>query len=99
MDGLTPLERELLGYVAQLTKASDASAKALNDCERRWTQETKADLDGLKGCVAALARSQNSLIAALDGWMREDQTYAQLSQKLKDSSEHMQRAQTHLGTR
>ena len=98
MDGLTPLERELLGYVEQLTLASKASAEALAACEARWTQETKAELDGLKLCVIGLVRSQASLIAVLDGWMREDQTYAQLSSKLKTSLETVRKAETHLGT-
>lgn len=77
MDGLTPLERELLGYVEQLTQA---------------------ELDGLKLCVIGLVRSQASLIAVLDGWMREDQTYAQLSSKLKTNLETIQKAETHLTT-
>jgi hypothetical protein len=37
------------------------------------------------------------LIAVLDGWMREDQTYAQLSSKLKTSLETTRKAETHLG--
>ena len=93
MDGLTPLERELLGYVEQLTEASKASAQELKACEARWAQDTKAELDGLKLCVIGLVRSQASLVAALNGWMAEDQTYAQLLQRLKDSLESVQKAQ------
>jgi hypothetical protein len=98
MDGLTQLERELLTYVEQLTLASKASAEALGACEAQWTQETKAELDGLKLCVIGLVRSQASLIAVLGGWMREDQIYEQLSSRLKISLETIKKAETHLTT-
>ena len=99
MDGLTPLERELLKYVEQLTEASKASAQELQACEARWAQETRTELDGLKLCVMGLVKSQHSLIGALDGWMREDQTYAQISSKLKDSLESAKTAEKQLDTR
>ena len=98
MDGLTPLERELLDYVEQLTEAAKASAQELKACEARWAQDTKAELDGLKLCVIGLVRSQASLVAALNGWMAEDQTYEQLSSKLKDSLQNVQRAEAQINT-
>lgn len=88
MDGLTPLERELLGYVEQLTEASKASAQELTASG----QSTRTELDGLRSSLIALLRSQLSLVSALNGWMPE-------SAQLNDSMEHAQRAKKHLGTR
>lgn len=98
MDGLTPLEREFLSYVEQLTQASNISAQQLEACEARWAHETKAELDGLKLRVMGQVNSQHSLISALDGRMRENQTYAQLSSKLKDSLENATEAEKQLDT-
>ncbi|MGR3761093.1 hypothetical protein ACUXV3_13340 [Roseobacteraceae bacterium NS-SX3] len=88
MDGLTPLERELLGYVEQLTEASKASAQELTASG----QHRRTELDGLRGSMIALLRSQLSLVEALNGWMPE-------SGRLNDSMEHAQRAKKLLGTR
>ena len=99
MDGLTPLERELLNYVEQLTEASKASAQELKACEARWAQDTKVELDGLKLCVIGLVRSQASLVAALNGWMAEGQNYEQLSTQLKNSLENIQKAEKQVDKR
>lgn len=88
MDGLTPLERELLGYVEQLTEASKASAQELTASG----QDRRTELDGLRGSMIALLRSQLSLVEALNDWMPE-------SAQLADSMRHAQTAQKRLGTR
>lgn len=98
MEGLTPLERELLNYVEQLTEASKVSAQELQACEARWAQDTKAELDGLKLCVVGLVRSQASLAAALNGWMIDDQNYAYISARLKDSLENVEKAEKQINT-
>lgn len=88
MDGLTPLERELLGYVEQLTEASKASAQELTASG----QDRRTELDGLRGSMIALLRSQLSLVEALSGWMPE-------SAQLADSMRHAQTAKKYFETR
>lgn len=88
MDGLTPLERELLGYVEQLTEASKASAQELTASG----QDRRTELDGLRGSMIALLRSQLSLVEALNGWMPA-------SAQLADSMRHAQTAKKHFETR
>ena len=95
MDGLTPLERELLGYVEQLTEASKASAQELTASG----QGRRTELDGLRGSMIALLRSQLSLVAALSGWMQDGPDTAQAHSKLKDSMAHALEAQKRLLTR
>lgn len=94
MDGLTPLECELLGYVEQLTEASKASARELTAS----AQDRRTELDGLRGSMIALLRSQLSLVEALNGWMQDASDTAQVSPRLKDSLEHALTAQKRLGT-
>ena len=95
MDGLTPLERELLGYVEQLTEASKASAQELTAS----AQDRRTELDGLRGSMIALLRSQLSLVEALNGWMRDGPDTTQDPSKLKDSLSLALEAQKRLGTR
>lgn len=94
MDGLTPLERELLGYVEQLTEASKASAQELTAS----AQDRRTELDGLRGSMIALLRSQLSLVEALNGWMQDASDTGRVSPRLKDSLEHALTAQKRLGT-
>jgi len=95
MDGLTPLERELLSYVEQLTEASKASAQELTASG----QDRRTELDGLRGSMIALLRSQLSLVATLSGWMQDGPDTAQAHSKLKDSMAHALEAQKRLVTR
>jgi len=95
MDGLTPLERELLGYVEQLTEASKASAQELTASG----EDRRTELDGLRGSMIALLRSQLSLVATLSGWMQDGPGTAQAHSKLKDSMAHALEAQKRLVTR
>lgn len=95
MDGLTPLERELLSYVEQLTEASKASAQELTASGR----DRRTELDGLRGSMIALLRSQLSLVAALSGWMQDGPDTAQAPLRLKDSMSHALEAQKRLVTR
>ena len=95
MDGLTPLERELLGYVEQLTEASKVSAQELTASG----QDRRTELDGLRGSMIALLRSQLSLVEALNGWMQGGADTAQAQLRLKDSLSLALEAQKRLGTR
>lgn len=95
MDGLTPLERELLGYVEQLTEASKASAQELT----AFGQDRRTELDGLRGSMIALLRSQLSLAEALNGWMQGGPDTAQAPLRLKDSLSLALEAQKRLGRR
>lgn len=95
MDGLTPLERELLGYVEQLTEASKASVQELTAS----AQDGRTELDGLRGSMIALLRSQLSLVEALNGWMQDGPDTGSAPSKLKDSLSLALEAQRRLGTR
>lgn len=95
MDGLTPLERELLSYVEQLTEASRTSAQELSASGLHM----RTELDGLRSCVISLVRSQALLAEFLNGWAQTGSDTLRNSPQLKDSMEHARRAQKHLGTR
>lgn len=95
MDGLTPLERELLSYVEQLTEASRTSAQELSASGLHM----RTELDGLRNSVIALVKSQLSLVETLNAWTQTGSDTLRNSPQLKDSMEHARRAQKLLGTR
>lgn len=89
MDGLTALERELLSYVERLTEASEMSAQALKDLEQHSVKETRTDIASLKCSMVSLARSQQSLVVSLKGWIEQQISSEQLSPKLAESARHL----------
>ena len=62
---LSALERELLGYVERLVRASEASARTLRDLEGRSSNRIGLRQDGLSDCVALLIDSQLASMAEL----------------------------------
>ena len=83
MDGLTGLERDLLGYVAELTQACEQSVQALHDLEARSTDTIARQIAGLTACVTSLAVSQKACTEALTLWLSESATYTQVEKKLQ----------------
>ncbi len=63
---LTGLERELLGCLERLTRASEASAAQFAALERRSTGQISQRLNALEDCVSSLLRSQILLTDALN---------------------------------
>ncbi|SEK39974.1 hypothetical protein SAMN05444413_101501 [Roseivivax marinus] len=93
---MTAMENELLGYVEQLTKASQDSAKALRDCETHLSGKIEPRLDGLVACVNALLDSQIALSGALAGWLTDEMSYAQASKDFAKSLEAAKAAEKRL---
>ncbi len=79
---LTALERELLGYVERLAKASEASGQVLRDLESRSTSQMGQRMDGLADCVLLLIQSQTASTTALRGLLNEVSNYAALDREL-----------------
>lgn len=93
---MTPLERELLGYVERLVASCEASAKELRALEQRSTQQQGVMLTGLRDCVALLIRSQLELITSFVGYLNEAETYEQLEERLSTSERLLTSAEVKL---
>ena len=92
---LTPLERELLSYVDALTRASEQSARALSDLERRSTGQIEQRLRLLEDCTTRLLSSQDALSKALLAWLSESATYDELESSLQQSRQELSAATRH----
>ena len=93
-EALTAMERELLGYVERLTKASEASSEALRDLEARSTGQMRNEITCLTECVAQLlqsqARSATALLALVNGSASSAKISAELNESLSFASLAMQ---------
>lgn len=92
---LTPLERELMSYVDALTRASEQSAQALSDLERRSTGQIEQRLCLLEDCTTRLLTSQDALSKALLAWLSESATYDELEASLQLSRQELNAATRH----
>lgn len=73
----------------RLTEASEMSARALKDLEQHSVRETRTDIASLKCSMVSLARSQQSLVVSLKGWIEQRISSEQLSPKLAESAQHL----------
>ena len=85
MDGLTALERELLKFVERLTAASETSAKGLENLERQWVQGMNLRVTGVEECVSELLLSHGRLVDALQCWMKDEQSWELVNDRLNES--------------
>lgn len=75
---LTALERELLGYVSELTLASEASAKAFLDLEKSTNKRINQKIVRIKQAVDQIASSQIELVTGLKDFLNESQDYSEI---------------------
>ncbi|GHB26263.1 hypothetical protein GCM10007094_13060 [Pseudovibrio japonicus] len=85
MGTLSPLERELLTYVKQLTEASGHSNTVLSDLEKRSTGLLTQRLNDLEACLSELVSSQQQFNTALTGFLSEAESYTANATQLKQS--------------
>ena len=91
---LTPLERELLGYVEELTATCERSVtalkqseKSLKECESLLISTSKTMSRDLVYCVLALARSQKDLLICWNASLSEQDRQMHINQALLDNWE------------
>ena len=93
---LTALERELLGYVRELTLASEASAKALQDLENNTAKLINKKIGSITKAVDQIAASQIELVTGLQDFLNESQDYDEIDQRLSNSLEQVYNAEQSL---
>ena len=91
---LTPLEKELLSYVEELTatceqsvKALKQSEKSLKECESLLLKTSKLMSLDLVDCVLALARSQQDLLTCWNASLSAQDRQTHINQALLDNWE------------
>ncbi|MDX5591983.1 MULTISPECIES: hypothetical protein [Stappiaceae] len=84
MEHLSPLERELLDCVQQLTDASVRSNEALSDLEKRSTGLLNERLERLETCLSASINLQAQFNAGLLGLLTDPASYNEHSDTLNN---------------
>ena len=91
---LTPLEKELLSYVEELTNTCEQSVtavkqseKSLKECESLLLETSKNMSMDLVHCVLALARSQQDLLTCWNASLSAQDRQTHLNQALLDNWE------------
>ncbi|WP_235865799.1 hypothetical protein [Pseudovibrio exalbescens] len=90
MEHLSPLERELLDCVQQLTDASVRSNEALSDLEKRSTGLLNKRLETLEVCLSELVSSQQHFAAALNSLFGDINTFKNSKQHLTTAAKTLQ---------